>query len=394
MKLNTLTRSILAGSALGLSLTSANVTAATDQNDVKIKQLEEQINLLADQIESSTSGSSSTTIGGYGELHYNNYNTASGKSDKIDFHRFVLFFNHEFNDKIRFFSEFELEHALAGGGDSHGAGEADSGGKPGEVELEQAYIEFDVSKNGQMKAGVFLMPVGILNETHEPDTFYGVERNPVEKNIVPTTWWEAGGMYSAQAASGLSYDIAAHSGLNTDSGSNYKPRSGRQKVANAVAEDMAMTARIKFTGVNGLELAATTQYQNDITQGQDITAGAAQLIEAHAIWSQGAIKIIALTSQWSLDGTGPAAMGADKQTGSYLEASYKVTPKLGVFTRFNQWDNKAGSISDTSEKQTDFGVNYWAHEKVVFKVDIAKYRNTANAAKDYDAVNIGLGYSF
>ena len=37
-----------------------------------------------------------------------------------------------------------------------------------------------------------LVPVGFLNEVHEPPTFYGVERNPVEKNVIPTTWWEGG----------------------------------------------------------------------------------------------------------------------------------------------------------------------------------------------------------
>lgn len=373
MKLNTLTRNILTGSALGLSLTSMNVMAAPSQNDDRIKQLEEQINILADQIESNTGGSS-TTIGGYGELHYNNLDSKK----EIDFHRFVLFFNHEFNNKIRFFSEFELEHALSGNG------------KPGEVELEQAYLEFDMSENSQLKAGVFLMPVGIINETHEPETFYGVERNPVEKNIVPTTWWEAGVMFSTQSTTGLSYDIALHSGLNTSAGDDYKPRKGRQKVAKAEANDLAMTARIKYTGINGLELAATTQYQADITQGNDAAAGSATLIEAHAIWRKGAAKVVALTSQWSLDGTGPAAIGADKQTGSYLEVSYKVSPKLGVFTRYNQWDNKAGSTAATAKTQTSVGINYWPHEKVVFKFDLMEQ---GDAASD-KGFNLGLGYSF
>jgi phosphate-selective porin len=104
---------------------------------------------------SATSAKSSwtdrTTIGGYGELHYNNINN-DGIDDKneIDFHRFVLFFGHEFTDKLRFFSEFELEHALAGDG------------KNGEIELEQAYIEYDIRDNLQTRGGLFLMPVGIL----------------------------------------------------------------------------------------------------------------------------------------------------------------------------------------------------------------------------------------
>ena len=154
-----------------------------------------------------------TKIGGYGELHYNNF---EGKDDQVDAHRFVLYVGHEYNDKVRFFSEVELEHSLAGDG------------KPGEVELEQAYIEWDFAKNHSLVSGLFLIPVGILNETHEPETFYGTERNQVEKNIIPTTWWETGALIRGDIAPGLSYDVAVHSGLeNTD----INIRSGRQKSA-------------------------------------------------------------------------------------------------------------------------------------------------------------------
>ena len=163
-----------------------------------------------------------TTIGGYGELHYNNLDNDAGTEKKeFDFHRFVLEFGHDFNDQIRFFSE---------------------------VELEQAYIEIDISNSSYVRTGVFLIPVGILNETHEPPSFYGVERNPVEKNIIPTTWWEAGAMYSAHMDNGISYDLAIHSGLERADGNI---RSGRQKVAEANGESLAYTARIKYTGMPG-----------------------------------------------------------------------------------------------------------------------------------------------
>ena len=123
--------------------------------------------------------SNKTTIGGYGELHYNAHrddDNSDNHKSQIDFHRFVLFINHEFNDKMRFVSELELEHSLSGDD------------KPGEVELEQAYVEYDLTQKTSVIGGLFLIPVGILNETHEPPTFYGVERNDVEKNIIPTTW--------------------------------------------------------------------------------------------------------------------------------------------------------------------------------------------------------------
>ena len=168
-----------------------------------------------------------TSIGGYGELHYNNLdNKKEGGSDKkeMDLHRFVLFFGHEFSDNLRFFSEFEIEHDIAGDG------------KNGEVEVEQAYVEYDFNENHSGKAGVFLMPFGIINETHEPPTFYGTERNPVEKNIIPATWWEGGLSLSSHFENGVSTDVSLTSGLYLTAGKDFKIRNGRQKVSEAKAD--------------------------------------------------------------------------------------------------------------------------------------------------------------
>ncbi|MCW8955608.1 MAG: OprO/OprP family phosphate-selective porin, partial [Gammaproteobacteria bacterium] len=191
-----------------------------------------------------------TTIGGYGELHYNNLDKNGTDFTELDFHRFVLEVGHDFNDRIRFFSEVELEHALVK--------DTADGSSPGEYELEQAYIELDLSDSSSLKTGIFLIPVGILNETHEPPTFYGVERNPIEKNIIPATWWEGGALYSAHMENGISYDLAIHSGLANIDGNI---RSGRQKVAESNADSLAYTARIKYTGIAGLELSATANVQ-------------------------------------------------------------------------------------------------------------------------------------
>jgi len=179
----------------------------------RLDETETRLEATADQVESSTSASpfAKTTIGGYGELHYNDY---EDKDAKVDFHRFVLFFGHEFTDKLRFFSEFELEHGLVK--------DTDDGSNGGEVELEQAYVEYDYSETVTTKAGLFLIPVGIINETHEPPTFYGVERNGVEKNIIPATWWEAGVAANFKLAPGLSVDAAVTSGLSV--GDDYKIR--------------------------------------------------------------------------------------------------------------------------------------------------------------------------
>lgn len=322
-----------------------------------------------------------TTIGGYGELHYNNLHSDLTDTDKksIDFHRFVLEFGHDFNEKIRFFSELELEHAFI-------ADTAD-GDTPGEVELEQAYIEIDTSDSSSVKAGVFLIPVGMLNETHEPPAFYGVERNPVEKNIIPATWWEGGAMYSAHMSNGMSYDLAIHSGLSDNSGSI---RGARQKAAKASADSLAYTARVKYTGMPGLEVAGTVQYQSDFSQGTGTTGDAEDgtLLEAHAAYSTGGLKLTALYASWDINFDGGTASGKDAQNGSIVEASYKVNSKWGVFARQNNWTNDDGA---TDKAQSDIGFNYWPHENVVFKAD---YQMQNDDAGDFDGINLGVGYQF
>ena len=352
---------------------------------------QEKVEAAAEAIESGTGAQTASTghatggagwaentqIGGYGELHYNNLDSGN----EIDFHRFVLFFGHQFTDRLRMFSELELEHAESGDG------------KNGEVELEQAYIEYDLTANHHARAGLFLLPVGILNETHEPPTFYGVERNPIEKNIIPTTWWAGGAGLRGEIAPGWSYDVAVHEGLKTSAGSNYAVRKGRQKTSEADANDLASTGRIKWTGIAGVELAASIQYQQDMTQGTDSNAGDAWLYEAHADIKRGPFGLRALYAQWDLDGSGPKAVGADEQSGFYVEPSYRITPRWGVFGRYNQWDNQAGSNgNNTEKKQYNAGVNFWPHPDVVLKADLQMQDN--EGSKNDNGYNLGVGYQF
>lgn len=363
------------------------------QQQKQIEQLSKENKQLTEQLEvsmeikqqasetkpSAYASKGDTTVGGYGELHYNSF---EDQDNKLDFHRFVLFFGHEFTDKIRFFSELELEHSIAGEGQT------------GEIELEQAYIEMDLNDKHSAKAGVFLLPVGIINETHEPDTFYGVERNPVEKDIIPATWWEGGVAISGQLGSGFSYDVAYTSGLATPTtGSNaYKVRSGRQKVGNAVANDGAITGRVKWTGMPGLELAATVHHQADLTQAQGAvgTESDATLFETHAVYQKGPFGLRALYARWDLDGAAAKAVGRDEQVGWYIEPSFRISPQWGIFARYNEWDNNAGDAAATEKKQTDVGVNYWPHENVVLKLDVQRQSGAANT----DGFNLGLGYQF
>ena len=99
-----------------LKTMETRLNALESENQVlktKLKSTEQKIDATSEQVEkvassapsSKASWAESTRIGGYGELHYNNLQDQHGTSnkDEIDFHRFVLFFGHDFSAKTRFF---------------------------------------------------------------------------------------------------------------------------------------------------------------------------------------------------------------------------------------------------------------------------------------------------
>ncbi len=365
---------VLLGAAAAPVFAEDAVETRIDALEKEMGALREQLAATADAI-SGAGQANLTTLGGYGELHYNNLRTPSGDKKELDFHRFVLFIGHEFSDSIRLQTELELEHALSGEG------------QPGEVELEQAYVEFDLSENHVARTGIFLIPVGMINETHEPPAFFGVERNPVEKYILPATWWEGGvGLSGRLGMSGLSYDAYLHSGLAVDP-ATVTIRGGRQKVAKAKANHLAATGRLKYTAIPGLELATSLQYQEDLTQVEDDGVDGATLFSAHVIWQRGGLGLRGLYAAWNIEGEVASALAKDQQAGYFFEASYLVVPSIGVFARHSAWS----VADDTDATQQNIGVNWWPHEDVVFKFDVQQQNDDAG---DADGFNLGVGYQF
>jgi len=332
------------------------------------------------------------SLGGYGEVHYNNLSADDSDRDveEVDLHRFVVFIGKEFNDDLRFVSEFEIEH---------GGVEADGSPLDGEVEVEQAYVEYDVNNNAQVRGGVFLVPTGILNETHEPPTFYGVERNDVENIIIPSTWWEAGVGSTFRTNNGFSFDAALHSGLNF-SGTSGRIRSARGKVSNQRLSDPAITGRVKYTGIQGLELAASINHQTDPTQDDDSAVeddfiDDATLYQAHAIYNRGAFGLRALYAQWDFSGDIEDAAGdIDEQFGWYVEPSFKVNNWLGLYARYEEVE---GARVQDQFSQWEMGANWWPHKDVVVKFDYRDRSHDPEAedqGRDFDGFDLGIGYMF
>lgn len=391
------------------------------ENDQKAAEHEQRLDQTAEKIEATAvavedaAGKASsggnwadkTTIGGYGELHYNSLNDdneligGDDALDRVDFHRFVLYFGHEFTDSLRFFSELEFEHALTGGDE------------PGEVELEQAWLEMDLADQHHARAGLDVLPIGIINTTHEPNTFYGVERNKVETEIIPSTWWEAGLGLNGEVMPGWNYDVVAHSGLvvPTDGDNAFRPREGRLKVAEADDQDIAFTGRVRYTGIAGLEVGMSGQYQRDITGAADLFEIPATLFEGHVDWKHASgFGLRALYARWDMDddnspipGIDPEAVNADSLTGWYVEPAYRfelpggIPGDLGIFTRYENWDERnqiAGVHRFEDFTRWVAGFNWWPHDQVVLKFDFQNETADQPVDRVLDGVNLGIGYQF
>lgn len=378
-----------------------------------LQELQQQIEALAAEIEaqkkagaaSPAGGLGNATLGGYGEAYFKRID---GSQDEFDAYRLVLFVGHRFDDKLRFSSELEIEHAYTRDSDTScvftddGDGIVEAGelvcGKPspsqGYIALEQLFLEYQYADQHRWSAGQLLVPVGILNETHEPDTFYGVFRAPVEREIIPSTWFETGLMFSGEIAPGVSYDAMVSSGLKNDGSKSVKD--GRQRGSKAAGNDLAWTGRLKYTGIAGTELGVTWQRQTDTSQGTLADDLDGDLLEAHVAVKRGAFGLRALYAQWEFNegAMAPADQKRAEQNGWYVEPSWKVTPTVGVFVRHSVWDNEAADAADSEWTEQSVGVNWWLHERAVVKADL-QFRDDPNPANvDQDGFNLGIGFSF
>lgn len=354
----------------------------------------------------SSSDASATTIGGYGEATYNNYRDKAVK-DEADLRRFVLFFGHRFNDKLRLYSELEVEHSQVKG-------------SQGEVALEQAYIEYNLHPNANLRAGLMLMPLGIINETHEPATFYGTERNDVERRIIPSTWRELGFAVQGNVLDGLEYNVGITTSPDATRYSNASSgiRDLRTSGAQAAANDLALFAAVNYRQPGwllGAGVFTGNTAQNGIgantrsaLQGKDARL---TLWDVHGKYGIGNLDLQALYARGTLSDTQAINQAASIAIGSgnaapksfwggYGQAAYHVWKKgemrLSPFVRYERYDTQASVDSGYSknplnnERVITAGANFNLSREVVFKADWQNYQEDNRK----DRFNLGVGYQF
>jgi len=359
------------------------------------------------------------SLGGYGEMSYSNYRDST-KKDFGDAYRFILYAGYKFNDWILMNTELEFEHA--------GIGNAQS--KESEVYVEFSYLDFLLSKPFNIRAGLLLMPVGFINEFHEPTVYHGVLRPEVETNLIPSTWRELGIMAHGEPIENLTYKIAFINGLRADKFSNSTwIRSSRQQGAKVNADVGALVANVNYEFIPGLSVGGSYYWGEGSTgKGGDTDASTdkeaeVSLYEVHADFRYKGLELRGLYVAGEVDNENDAFKNdsALKKVGKevdgwYLQAAYDIFPlfrpgtemSLSPFVRYERYDTNKEVISGTPDPILDktittFGLGFKPHPNVVIKADYqwkdtesAKPEGTASGqdANKIDQFNIGAGFIF
>ena len=338
-------RTPAAALAAAFLLVSGGAAQAQQQDSARIAELERRIESVTREIErlrlgrdvveadSSVLGfgpaaskvyrvNQGVSIGGYGEILYENYATErqngapSGARDAVDALRGIVYFGYKFNDRLLFNSEIEIEHA-------------------DEASLEFAYLDYKLTGSTGIRAGLLLAPLGLVNELHEPPVFLGTERAVTEATIIPSTWRENGiGLFGGN--DDFSWRAYLMNSLNSAGFGSAGLRGGRQKGSNALAESLGVAGRLDYVGTPGL-LVGGSAFRASTGQGRELNGqkvnGGLLVWDLHVDYEARGWDVRALVAGAALQDaadlnqlnglTGANGIG-EEMLGWYVEAGYDV----------------------------------------------------------------------
>ncbi len=355
-------------------------------------------------------------MGGYGEVHVNRQ---MGKemyyNGILDVHRLVLLFGYRFSKRWQFISEIEFEHVK-------------------EVFVEQAFLQYKASTFLNVRGGLMLVPMGIINEYHEPTAFLGVERPLADKYLVPTTWREIGmGVTGNIFPVSLRYQVYVMNGLNgyngkrTLSGSGL--RKGRQKGALASMGFLNFSGRVSYYGLRGLNIGlsgyfgktSSTLFNKLNKQNLLDVARADSSVVGIMMWGADA-RYSRKGFQWrgqfyytrlynslqynffNVDSEAPGDLG-QAMAGFYIEMGYNIFRLMKnvksifiPFVRYSVIDTQqsvaTGLVKDPGYRvrMVTTGINWKPVRGVVIKADVQFLKRGAD--KNTTVVNAGFGFMF
>ncbi len=356
---------------------------------------------------------SGVSIGGYGEVTYNHFATSnqsgepSGGEDQTTVARAVVYLGYKFDRHFVLNTEIEYENAVV------------ASDKGGEAEVEFAYIDYMNSRAFNARAGLMLIPMGLVNEQHEPTAFLGVRRPDVEDVIIPSTWREIGlGVYGE--AGPFTYRGYMVNGLNAAGYSADEGiHEGSQEGSNALAENWAFTGRFDFVGVPGLTVGASLFTGNSgqgrfTPSGQEVH-GLTTVVDAHADWRWRGLWLRGLYAHTTIDDAalinqlnnfeGDESIGKT-QYGWYLQGAFDLLSigsgnskaALLPFVRYEEYDTQhevpAGYERNPENHihELTLGLSYYPISRLVLKADWQQRHNAAQTG--VNQFNVGLGYIF
>lgn len=437
------------------ALKAASAASATAATDAKLAEIERRIDILAQEIEALKIGEAAAqaaapaaaegvpaptpawtpqtagqryglglsaakaygvqrgvSLGGYGEVLYQNFRkqTQGGEpshaDDQITDLRAVVYLGYKFDDHFVLNTELEYENAVV------------ASDKHGEAEVEFAYIDYMLSRPFNARAGLVLIPMGLINELHEPTAFLGARRTDVEDVIIPSTWRELGwGLYGE--AGPFAYRGYMVNGLNA-AGYNAAEgiREGRQEGSEALAENWAFTGRLDYVGTPGLLVGASVftgnSGQGRFTPSGRKVHGTTTVADAHLDWRWRGLWLRALYAHtWiseaelinQLNGfEGDESVGS-RQEGWYVQGGYDVLSlvpgaraSLTPFVRYEEYDTQkavpAGYARnpENDRQELTLGLVFKPIDRIAFKADWQQRHNAARTG--VNQWNLALGYIF
>lgn len=353
------------------------------------------------------------TLGGYAQIDYNQpVNGGTFNAGGLDVHRMVLMFGYKFNEKIQFVSEVEFEHVK-------------------EVYVEQAFLQYEILPWLKFRGGLMLIPMGIINEFHEPSTFNGVERPNLDKHIVPTTWREIGaGFTGVFPSAALSYQLYLTNGFKSyDDGATLSGangfRKGRQKGAESFINAPNLALKVNYFGISGLQLGLSgysgksqSSLYNGIDKSDvsavamaDSSAVSLTMLGADARYNKGGLQIRAQVNYGWVSNTGSYNEFTGSDMGSalsgwYGELAYNVLEpmerfksELLPFIRFEQYNTHSaaeeGMTPDPSLNRTDLtlGLGWRMVKGAMLKLDYQIFKNKGPSDPGHQ-VNAGVAVWF
>ena len=385
-------------------LTLLFATSLCAQTQTDSIQLDPQKQINAAQRLLSGNYASAVTVGAYGEVLYNQ---PEGDNGELDVQRLVLLFGYRFNDKTQFVTEVEFEHVE-------------------EVFIEQAFVNYNVGANVSLRGGLMLVPMGIVNEFHEPTTFNGTERPAIDNAIVPTTWREIGiGVngrfndislgYQAYIFNGFkSTEMDGEGGINGFLRGSNGLRGGRQKAIQSTIDSPTLSTKLDYYGIPGLRLGFSTyfgqtQAEDDIEEIDGTNIGISMFgFDARYAYqrftARGQFIYASLSDTEDYNNLTGRDLGSALQ-GWYAEGAFNLLPhgraqKLFAFVRYEKFDthaDTAGALEDNEAyDRTDVttGLTYHIAPGVVIKGDYQFRSNALDGSDVNDRLNFGIGVWF